>query len=76
MTPEECQKINDERLGRWKAMLVGQHATPLLLVGVCHDARLGDRVVIATLENLTDAHLLGFLRDAVQKIQAGQAEMA
>lgn len=69
MDSEEIKAICDERLGSWTNRLVGEHATPILLVGVGHDHKKGD-LVLCTLEDLDDMELLLFLQGAVHKLEA------
>ena len=69
MDSKEVKAICDERLGRWTDRLVGEHATPVLLVGVGHDHKEGALVVL-TLEDMDDMELLLFLRAAVHKLEA------
>ena len=65
----EINAICDERLGRWTQRLVGEHATPVLLVGVGHDHKEG-AVVLCTLEDMSDVELLLFLRGAAHNLAA------
>ena len=69
MNSGEVKAICNERLGRWTDRLVGEHATPVLLVGVGHDYKKG-ALVLCTLEDLDDVELLLFLRGAVHKLEA------
>lgn len=65
MKREQINKINVERLTRWKDRLNEQHATPVILLGVGHDHKVGQCVILAT-EERTDAEILLFLREAVR----------
>jgi hypothetical protein len=47
MVPTE--RITDERLARWKLKLSLSHATPMVLLGVGHDAHSG-QLVVCTLD--------------------------
>jgi len=69
MDSGEVKAICDERLGRWTDRLVGEHSTPVLLVGVGHDHKNGS-LVLCTLEDMSDIELLLFLRGAVHKLGA------
>lgn len=45
MTPEECDRIINERLARWLDLMSQSNATPLILIGIGHDAACGDLVL-------------------------------
>jgi hypothetical protein len=60
--------INDERLGRWKVKLIRQHATPIFLLGVGHDHKNGQLVILCT-EDRTDQELLLFLEGAANELR-------
>src|SRR5436309_5857950 len=47
LTADEIRAICEDRLARWTEKLVGEHATPVVLVGVGHDARKGMLVICA-----------------------------
>ena len=70
MTAEELQALTEERLRRWTARLVAEHATPMVLVAVGHDHALG-KIVICTLEDgpFSEArYLRGLLRYASEHL--------
>ena len=69
MESEEVKAICDERLGRWTQRLVGEHATPVLLLGVGHDHKSGQLVVL-TMEEVSNLELVLFARGAVAKLEA------
>jgi hypothetical protein len=46
MTPEKIRAITVARLAGWTEKLVGDHATPVLLIGFGHDAHTGEIVLI------------------------------
>jgi len=66
VTAEEIRAVCQDRLaGRWTEKLVAEHATPVVLVGVGHDARKGTLVICAVEEpSVTNRVIAGFLRDA------------
>ena len=51
MKNRELELIGLQRLEGWRQLLVDRHATPLLLIGVCHDLHAGQAAVI-TIETL------------------------
>lgn len=69
MTPETIRRINDERLGAWREDLVAVHATPALLIGVGHDAAIG-QVHLCMPENMPKEILLSYLAFAFEEIQS------
>jgi hypothetical protein len=71
VTRTEIQKIGAARLAEWLCLLVKDHATPVLLVGVGHDARVGATSVCVP-EGFSDAEILGFLKGAVAKLEEGR----
>lgn len=71
MTSAEIQKIGAARLASWLKLLVEDHATPVLLVGVGHDAQVGVTSVCVP-EGLGDAEILRFLKAAVTKLEEGR----
>jgi len=60
--------INDERLGRWKTKMVRQHSTPVLLLGVGHDHKSSELLLLVTDER-TDEEIEAFLKYALEQIQ-------
>lgn len=68
MRREQINKINVERLSRWKNKLNESHATPVVLVSVGHDHNNG-KVVICTTEETTDTQILLFMKEAVRQIE-------
>lgn len=65
--------INEERLFRWKVKLTRQHATPVFLLGVGHDHKSGELVILCT-EDRTDEELLLFLEGSVNKLKEQLAQ--
>lgn len=59
--------ITAERLEVWRRELAGQHATPLLLMGVGHNEKSG-QITICTLRDVDADTLLALLRDAIYRI--------
>jgi hypothetical protein len=65
------ERINADRLERWRKRLNEAHATAIITVGVGHDAQAGDLVLCAPEE--TDGHpsnaeLAGMLRWAAHEL--------
>jgi len=60
MDSEEIRSICAERLGKWQERLVSEHSTPVLLLGVGHDSKKGQMVVV-TLEDMSDNDLFLFV---------------
>lgn len=73
MTPEDIKAIIAERLGRWAAHLAREHSTPVVLVGVGHDHKRGQTLVLTT-EQMTDNEVMLFLAGALRDLaeQRGQ----
>jgi hypothetical protein len=53
---EEVERICRERLEAWGKRLAEAHATPVLLLGVGHDHRSGEAVLVTT-EDMPEEHL-------------------
>ena len=70
MTPEEIKAICVERLGRWTSRLTEHHATPMVLVGVGHDHKKG-QVVVLTTEQMSDQEVIAFLKGVLLKLALG-----
>jgi hypothetical protein len=73
MTPEEIQALTEERLRRWTARLVAEHATPMVLVAVGHDHASG-KIVICALEDgpmSEDEAIRALLRYALHHLRDG-----
>ena len=70
MDSEEIEAICSERLERWQKKLEGEHATPVLLMGVGHDHNKGKLVVCCT-EDCDDAQLALWLASALGEIKFG-----
>lgn len=73
MKREQINKINVERLTRWKDRLNEQHSTPIMLLGVGHDQKEGQLVVLVT-EERTDAEILLFMEEALRVARASYAK--
>jgi hypothetical protein len=58
MTPEEIRALTAARLAGWTEKLVGDHATPVLLIGFGHDAHSGEIVLIVVDEDAFDNHVI------------------
>jgi hypothetical protein len=71
MDRAKINKINIERLTRWKDRLNNAHATPLLLIGVGHDHKNGQLTICAT-EERTDQEILLLMKEAVRMLEADQ----
>lgn len=65
--------ICDERLGRWKVQMIRRHSTPLILMGIGHDQKLGELTILCT-EDRTDEELLVFLEGAVNQLKEQMAQ--
>ena len=68
MTREHAQAICRERLESWTRKLVAELSTPVLLVGVGHAEKMG-QIVLATVEDLDNKTLRGFLRFALHELR-------
>ena len=67
------ERVTTDRLAAWARDLAGDHATPLLLVGVGHDHTRGTIVVCAVDDaEMTDARLRAFLRYAINHLAAAR----
>lgn len=71
MNEAQISEICTERLGRWQKKLEGEHATPVLLMGVGHDHNKGKLVVVVT-EDCDDAQLYLWLAGALGEIKFGR----
>jgi len=58
---EEIEAICKERLGNWQGRLVNEHSTPVLLLGVGHDHKMG-QVVLCTTEDMSDLEIINFVQ--------------
>ena len=55
----DTETITRERLAIWEKRLAREHATPMVLIGVGHDQRHGQPVLITTEDMpLADLHML------------------
>lgn len=68
MTEAKIIEINQERLGRWVALLAREHATAQALLGVGHDHRSGRLVLCRTEDGPADAELAALLRAAANEL--------
>lgn len=60
-------EVCDERLNKWRARLINENATPILIVGVGHDHKSGELQLI-TVEDMPNDRLIAFLRFAIRKL--------
>ena len=67
MNDERIRQICKDRLAMWTDDLVGDHATPVLLVGIGHDHRSGE-VVICTVQEMDQEKITLFLARALEKL--------
>lgn len=67
MNDERIRQICTQRLAMWTDDLVGDHATPVLLLGIGHDDKKGS-ISICTNEEVETGHLVGFLLYAVNQL--------
>lgn len=72
MKQDEIETICKERLDKWAKRLVGDHATPVLVLGVCHDEKQG-QVVLCTTEEMTEPELIIFVRGTLNILIKQQA---
>lgn len=68
MTTEEIRQITTERLDSWKELSVSEHATPVALVSVGHDAKSGNLVVCVP-EDMKRADVIVLLRGALKLLR-------
>lgn len=74
MTRNQVNDINADRLGRWRTLLVREHATAQATLGVGHDHNSGRLVLCRTEDGPTDASLAALLRAAANELEmAGDA---
>ena len=64
LTPEQIEAICQELLGSWTKRLVGEHSTPVLLLGAGHDDKSG-QLVICTTEEMSNDEIMDFLAGAL-----------
>lgn len=64
------EQITQERLKSWAKRLSEQHATPLLMLGMGHDANAGQLVVL-TVEDVDDDMLVASLLFAAEQLKPG-----
>ena len=71
MTTSEIDSINRTRLDTWRKHLTAGHSTPIILLGVGHDAVSGQWCV-CTLEDdcMPDADLVAALRGVATRSSA------
>lgn len=60
-------RICSDRLDSWSQLLVKDHATPVLLLGIGHDHRSGT-VSLCTLEGIPNQDIEKFLLLALEKL--------
>jgi hypothetical protein len=68
MTSYRVREICKERLAGWTEQLVGEHATPVILIGVGHDHKSGQLTVVTT-EDLPNDAVAAFLEGAWKKFR-------
>ena len=68
MDRPKINKINVERLNKWKSRLNDEHATPVVMVGVGHDHKNG-RIVLCTTEDMNDFALMTFMQTACKMLE-------
>lgn len=64
------ESITQERLRSWSRRLAEQHSTPLALIGIGHDSKVGQLVVL-TVEDVDDDTLVASLLFAVEQLRPG-----
>lgn len=72
MQRAQINKINVDRLTSWKNRLNEHHSTPMLLVGVGHDHKQGELMVLVT-EERTDYEILLLMREALRMLEQQHA---
>lgn len=60
--------INDERLGRWKNKLIRHNSTPVILIGIGHDHKEGQLLILCT-EERTDEELITLLEGTLAQLK-------
>jgi len=68
MQRSQINKINVDRLTSWKNRLNEQHSTPMMLVGVGHDHKSGELMILVT-EERTDYEILLLMREALRMLE-------
>jgi hypothetical protein len=68
MTKSEIRKISSARLADWLEVMVADHATPVVLVGVGHDKKVGCTSICVP-EDLGEADILVYLKAIVGKME-------
>ena len=69
------ESITKGRLKGWARRLAQEHATPIVLVGVGHDEKQGQLVVL-TVEDMDDEMLAGSLAFALEQLKPGMVRKA
>jgi len=67
---QQIEAICAERLERWRERLVQEHATPFLLLGLGHDQKSG-QVVVVTTEGMTDEQTVMFVAGTLKLLREG-----
>lgn len=73
MNTNEVREICRQRLAGWTKKLVGEHATPVLLLGVGHDNHSG-KLVLCITEDMPLDQLEVFLAGALAEIRRKPSE--
>ena len=71
MNDTRVREICKQRLGLWTDDLVGDHATPVLLLGIGHDDKKGN-ISICTVEEMERDKLIKFVAHALDRLLEGQ----
>ena len=71
MNDDRIRQICKDRLAMWTDDLVGDHATPLLLLGIGHDDRSGN-ISICTVEEMDRDKITVFLAQALDRLMDGR----
>ncbi len=75
MSDDEIREICKERLASWTDRLVEQQSTPLMLLGMGHDHKEG-QLLILTVEDISDKDAASILKSALSKFETGRAMRA
>ena len=71
MNDDRIRQICKDRLAMWTDDLVGDHATPVLLLGVGHDDKKGN-ISICTVQEMDPDKITFFLAQALDRLMDGR----
>ena len=67
MTSSQCQEIGEERVASWVVKFVEEHATPFVMVGIGHDHKSGNIVLVTVDDDIASRRTVkAILQKAIQ----------